>query len=78
VCSSDGSAWFAQFTGTQLVDAGFWLLRLKINGALFSTHAAHMHNWHSGLKLKRNNKTTNLPLFQFPRIIFRNKNDLSQ
>jgi hypothetical protein len=43
-------AWFAQFTGTQLVDAGFWLLRLKINGALFSTHAAHMHKWHTGRK----------------------------
>ena len=51
------SAWFAQFTGTQLVDAGFWLLRLKINGALFSTHAAHMHKWHSGRK--NHNKTTN-------------------
>ena len=57
VCSSAGSAWFAQFTGTQLVDAGFWLLRLKINGALFSTHAAHMHKWHSGRR--KHIKTTN-------------------
>ena len=55
MCSTGGSAWFAQFTGTQLVDAGFWLLRLKINGALFSTHAAHMHKWHTG---RKNNKTT--------------------
>ena len=53
MCSSTGSAWFAEFTGTQLVDAGFWLLRLKINGALFSTHAAHMHKWHIGRKFRK-------------------------